>query len=217
MYASLHPPTGGRATKRGLTPIFAWCFAASPPTLGRGVPTCARADGTDKERGLFAPPDGSGWKELGKAFASKQICVSSFHFAAAAFLDVASQAVLARQTGGQVYLYQDVSGPMRDVWALKLEAELGRNLRRTFGFEGVMRVRCSKGFVVDEYLMGVPFPGQQEVSRRCAPGSVSAGSARGPFCVALYSAPGIFLLTDWDVPSALRWTCRASTRIRRLP
>ena len=28
---------------------------------------------------------------------------------------------------------------------MRLEVELGRNLRRTFGYEGVMRVRCSKG------------------------------------------------------------------------
>ena len=37
------------------------------------------------------------------------------------------------------------------------------NLRRSFGYEGVMRVRCSKGLMVEEYLMGLPCPGQQEV------------------------------------------------------
>ena len=96
--------------------------------------------------------------------ASSQICVSSFHFAAATancYLDVASQSLLARQTGGQVYLYTEVTGPTRDVWAVRLEAELGRNLRRSFGYEGVMRVRTSKGLMLEEYLTGEPCPGQQ--------------------------------------------------------
>lgn len=88
-----------------------------------------------------------GWKELANKLTASQICVSSFHFAVASFLDVASQAVLARQTGGQVYLYPEATGPNRDVWAVKLEAEIGRNLRRTFGFEGVMRMRSSRGLM----------------------------------------------------------------------
>ena len=44
--------------------------------------------------------------------------------------------------------------------------ELGRNLRRTFGFEGVMRVRCSTGLTVGEYLMGPPRPGALELLKR---------------------------------------------------
>ena len=63
--------------------------------------------------------------------AAKQICVSSFHFVDKTFLDVATLSVLARQTGGQVYLYHEATGPMRDVWATKLEAELGRYAPRT--------------------------------------------------------------------------------------
>ena len=122
-----------------------------------------RLYGTDKERALFAPPEDSEWQQLAKKFASAQVCVSSFHFAAAAFLDVAALGVLSRQTGGQLYLYPEATGPMRDVWAVKLEAEIGRNLRRTFGFEGVMRMRCSKGLCVEEYLTGTPCPGQLEI------------------------------------------------------
>jgi protein transport protein SEC24 len=46
---------------------------------------------------------------------------------------------------------------------MRLEVELGRNLRRTYGFEGVMRVRTSKGLCVDEYLMGTDRRGEQEI------------------------------------------------------
>ena len=122
-----------------------------------------RAYGTDKECSLLTPADPS-WEALAKAFAKEQICVSSFHFVAASqFVDLPSQAYLARHTGGQVYLYTECLPEQRDLWAAKLEVELGRNLRRTFGFEGVMRVRCSKGLTVGEYLMGTPRPGELEV------------------------------------------------------
>ena len=122
-----------------------------------------RLYGTDKERNLFGPAEDSGWKELAKSMGKDKICVSSFHFTTSAFLDVASIASLSRQTGGQLYLYPEATGPMRDVWAVKLEAELGRNLRRPFGYEGIMRVRVSKGLCVEEYLTGLPCPGAQEV------------------------------------------------------
>jgi len=121
-----------------------------------------RLYGTDKERLLFAPQDAT-WDALGKKLASCHVSVSSFHFTSQAFIDVASSATLAKQTGGQVYLYQNCVPEQRDVWALKLEVELGRNLRRDFGFEGVMRVRCSKGLCVDEYLMGCAQAGEHEV------------------------------------------------------
>ena len=121
-----------------------------------------RLYGTDKERALFAPLDSS-WEALAKQMATAQISVSSFHFTIHGYVDVASQSIFARHTGGQAYLYTECTPEQRDVWTMRLEAELGRNLRRTFGFEGVMRVRCSKGLCVDEYLMGTPRPGEAEV------------------------------------------------------
>ena len=121
-----------------------------------------RLYGTDKERALFAPLDAA-WEGLAKKMAAAQICVSSFHFTMAGFVDVASQSIFSRLTGGQTYLYTDCSREQHDVWAMRLEVELGRNLRRTFGYEGVMRVRCSKGLCVDEYLMGTSRPGEAEV------------------------------------------------------
>ena len=52
--------------------------------------------------------------------------------------------MLARHTGGQLYLHTNCAPEQRDQWSTKLQAELARNLMRTFGFEGVMRFRCSK-------------------------------------------------------------------------
>jgi len=121
-----------------------------------------RLYGTDKERSLFAPLDSS-WEDLGKKMASKHISVSSFHFVSQSFVDVASCAVLSRMTGGQLYLYQHCVPEQRDAWGSKLEVELGRNMRRSFGYEGVMRFRCSKGLCVDQYLMGMARPGEMEV------------------------------------------------------
>ena len=119
--------------------------------------------GTDKERGLLAPA-AAGWEALAKKMAAAHICVNSFHFATSAFVDVASSACLARLTGGQVYYYPHAAAEQRDVWGPKLELELRRNLTRSFGYEGVMRFRCSKGLTVDEYLIfGLAKPGELEV------------------------------------------------------
>ena len=40
---------------------------------------------------------------------------------------------------------------------------MARNLMRAFGYEGVMRFRCSKGLTVDEYLMGSARDGSLDV------------------------------------------------------
>jgi len=112
-----------------------------------------RQYGTDKERALFAPVDAS-WTSLANQLSSAQICVSSFHFTAGNYVDIASQSTLARQTGGQVYMYANCVPEARHVWATKMQTELARNMLRDFGYEGVMRFRTSKGLRVEQYLMG---------------------------------------------------------------
>ena len=71
--------------------------------------------------------------------------MSSFHFSTGNYVDLASQSILPRHTGGQLYLYANCVPEQRDEWCAKLQAELARNLMRSYGYEGVMRVRCSKG------------------------------------------------------------------------
>lgn len=70
-----------------------------------------------------------------------QISVDIFA-AASQYLDLFSLAALPRQTAGSLYYYPGFQAP-RD--GRKLTAEVGHNLGRTTGWEGVMRLRCSKG------------------------------------------------------------------------
>ena len=61
-----------------------------------------RLYGTDKERTLCAAR--FLWEALAKKMAAAQICVSSFYHDPW-LVDMASQAIFARHTGGQTYLY----------------------------------------------------------------------------------------------------------------
>lgn len=58
------------------------------------------------------------------------------------YLDLFSLAAMPRQTGGSLYYYPGFAAA-RD--GRKLTAEVAHNLGRTTGWEGVMRLRCSKG------------------------------------------------------------------------
>lgn len=121
-----------------------------------------RVYGTDKERPLLQPADES-WSKLGKRLASLHICCSTFHFTAHNYVDLASMGTLSRLTGGQMYLYANCVPERREEWAAKLHAELHRNLTRNFGYEGVLRVRCSRGLRVESYLTGQHIFGDVDV------------------------------------------------------
>ena len=83
------------------------------------------------------------WEALAKKLCASHVSVSSFHFSTGNYVDLASQSILPRHTGGQLYLYANCVPEQRDEWCAKLQAELARNLMRSYGYEGVMRVRCS--------------------------------------------------------------------------
>jgi protein transport protein SEC24 len=160
-------PTGGRLL------LFQHTLPSSGPMklLQRDD---VRQYGTDKEKALLQPLDDT-WGKLAAKMAAAHICCSTFHFANGNFIDLASQGMLSRVTGGQLYLYTNCVPEHRDEWSTKLQAELARNLMRTNGFEGVMRFRCSKGLRVDEYLMGSAKPGDLDV----AVAGIDADSAFG--------------------------------------
>ena len=61
------------------------------------------------------------------------VSVSSFHFSTGNYVDLASQSILPRHTGGQLYLYANCVPEQRDEWCAKLQAELARNLMRSYG------------------------------------------------------------------------------------
>lgn len=131
------------------------CSLPGTPTMKLLHRDDVRQYGTDKEKALLAPADAA-WGELAKKLAAAHVCTSTFHFqlTPTSYVDVATQAVLSRHTGGQLYLYPGCTLEAAGVWGTKLRGELHRHLTRPFGYEGVMRVRCSKGLRVEEYLMG---------------------------------------------------------------
>ena len=148
-------PTGGRLL------LFQHTLPSSGP-MKLVQRDDVRQYGTDKEKALLLPLDDT-WGKLAAKMAAAHICCSTFHFTSDNFVDLASQGMLVRVTGGQLYLHTNCVPEHRDEWSIKLQAELARNLMRTFGFEGVMRFRCSKGLRVDEYLMGSAKPGDLDV------------------------------------------------------
>jgi len=90
----------------------------------------------------------------------------------AAYVDLATLALLPKITGGQLYYYPAFSRP-KD--AAKLEAELSRALTRPTGFEAVMRVRCTRGLRVSAFRGNYYVRGHDLLALpNCAPESVFA-------------------------------------------
>ncbi|OWM84267.1 hypothetical protein CDL15_Pgr011652 [Punica granatum] len=80
--------------------------------------------------------------------AGEKVCVDVF-LTTQSYIDIASISVVPRTTGGQVYYYHPFS-VLSDT--AKLYNDLRWNITRPQGFEAVMRVRCSQGIQVQEYL-----------------------------------------------------------------
>lgn len=100
--------------------------------------------GTDKEKALYAPQD-TFYTALVPDFVKGHVSVDVFMCASSSYVDIASVGVLPRQTGGHVYFYPNFNSAKDGD---KFYYDLVRNLTRTTGFEGLMRVRCSKGKLI---------------------------------------------------------------------
>jgi len=122
-------------------------FASSLPSLGVGKLT-NREDlkllGTDKEVTLMNPDD-SYYKNFALDCSRLQISVDLFLFSQNQFMDVATLGCMPQYTGGSTYYFPSFSSE-RD--SEKLFHDLRENIVRETGFEGVMRVRTSKGLKV---------------------------------------------------------------------
>ncbi|TPX31423.1 hypothetical protein SmJEL517_g05252 [Synchytrium microbalum] len=103
--------------------------------------------GTDKEKTLYEPQDNY-WKKLAHDYAGSGISVDLFLFPNA-YIDVATVGVVATMTGGDTFNYTNFDGP-RD--GLKYMNDMLRLLARTFGYESLLRIRCSNGISVKEYF-----------------------------------------------------------------
>ncbi|KAL0025356.1 hypothetical protein WJX79_010862 [Trebouxia sp. C0005] len=124
-------------------------FQTSVPNVGVGKitqrdnPTLYN---TDSEHRLRVPED-IFFKKFAAEASKAQISIDVFSFSQQ-FTDLASLSALAKYTTGGVYCYPGYD-PARD--ALKLQTEITHNLTRQTGWEGVMRVRCSKGLSISQF------------------------------------------------------------------
>ncbi|RUO96086.1 LOW QUALITY PROTEIN: hypothetical protein BC936DRAFT_142654, partial [Jimgerdemannia flammicorona] len=140
----------------------------------------SRLYGTDKEKTLFTPQDGS-YRSLAEQCVDDGVCVDLFLFPNA-YIDVATigryclkkfvgalifiliiaqlyqitllivfifSGVLPAITGGEMYYYPHFD---RSRDGQKYAFDLKHNLAREFGYNGVMRIRCSNGLRIHDHL-----------------------------------------------------------------
>ena len=71
------------------------------------------------------------------------------------YADIATTNQLCNGSGGQTYYYPNWKlepGSNNTEVSIKLKKELSHNLKRIQAFESVLKVRCSSGMEVDEYI-----------------------------------------------------------------
>ncbi|KAJ3106424.1 DNA mismatch repair protein msh6 [Phlyctochytrium planicorne] len=121
----------------------------SIPSFGPGALKMredARLLGSDKERTLYEPQSDF-WKKLAQDLSQAGICVDLFLFPNA-YIDVASVGTVAVLTGGETYYYQNFEAG-RD--GIKFGEDLKRAAIRPFGYEALLRIRCSNGLKATNY------------------------------------------------------------------
>eukprot|EP01055_Gregarina_sp_Pseudo9_P003809 Gregarina_sp_Pseudo_9__3808@NODE_395_length_2934_cov_45_855268_g372_i0_p1_GENE_NODE_395_length_2934_cov_45_855268_g372_i0NODE_395_length_2934_cov_45_855268_g372_i0_p1_ORF_typecomplete_len926_score195_38Sec23_trunk/PF04811_15/1_9e42Sec23_BS/PF08033_12/1_8e14zfSec23_Sec24/PF04810_15/4_4e13Sec23_helical/PF04815_15/2_7e10Gelsolin/PF00626_22/1_8e04Gelsolin/PF00626_22/0_022Vps36NZFN/PF16988_5/0_12FYTT/PF07078_11/1_8e04FYTT/PF07078_11/0_083MRNIP/PF15749_5/55MRNIP/PF15749_5/1_5AAA_23/PF13476_6/7_7_NODE_ len=140
--------TGGRVT-------LVLSSLPTNPELGLNPSHDVRKDAKTRTPGRVAD-EADGLRQSSSYFttfasnlAHAQVCVDVVAAPAAPIsLDLATIAGLARGTGGDVLYYP---GYKYQVWGDKLVSELHRIYSRRTGWEGIMRVRLSKGWKISWY------------------------------------------------------------------
>ncbi|ORX81264.1 hypothetical protein K493DRAFT_242055 [Basidiobolus meristosporus CBS 931.73] len=126
--------------------VFHTCL----PTFGPGSlknRDDVKLAGTDKEKTLFAPQDAF-YKDLGASFVESGISVDMFSFTNT-YVDIATIGTLSALTGGDIHHYPNFDA-QKD--GFKFNQELRHNVSRQYGFNGVLRIRCSNGLSVDDHF-----------------------------------------------------------------
>ncbi|KMZ62821.1 Protein transport protein Sec24-like [Zostera marina] len=137
-------PTGGKLL----------VFQSVLPSVGIGSFSSREAEGKtnvssgEKEADKLLQPVDKTLKTMAIDFAEWQIRVDIF-ISSQTYVDIASICVVPTTTGGQVYYYYPFSA-LSD--SAKLYNDLRWNIGRPQGSEAIMRVRCSQGLQVQEYI-----------------------------------------------------------------
>ncbi|KAJ3330366.1 COPII coat Sec23p-Sfb3p heterodimer component, partial [Gonapodya sp. JEL0774] len=126
-------------------------FQSSLPAYGPGA-LALRDDkkvlGTDQEKTMFQPQDNPLWKKLGTSLVAHGVCMDLFVMGAG-HLDVATIGMLPAMTGGHTQFFQGFDynrdGP-------KFVNEIQRAVTENFGYDGVMRIRCSTGLRISDHF-----------------------------------------------------------------
>ncbi|KAG9304124.1 hypothetical protein G9A89_019686 [Geosiphon pyriformis] len=125
-------------------------FQTSLPISGPGA-IRHRDDGklynSEKERSLFGPQDGY-YKSIAVDCVDSGISIDLFLFPMA-YIDVATIGLLSSLTGGETYFYPNFDF-QKD--GEKFAKELKHNVTREFGYNALMRIRCSNGLKIDDHF-----------------------------------------------------------------
>ncbi|KAG0377736.1 COPII coat Sec23p-Sfb3p heterodimer component [Mortierella sp. AD032] len=125
-------------------------FQTALPTSGPGA-LKQREDSklynTDKERTLFAPQDDF-YKKLAESCVDAGLSIDLFLFPNA-YIDVATLGCLPSITGGESHMFANFNAA-RD--GVKFKGNLAKLVERPFGYNALMRVRCSTGLRITEHF-----------------------------------------------------------------
>eukprot|EP01091_Cochliopodium_minus_P017011 TRINITY_DN6551_c0_g2_i1.p1 TRINITY_DN6551_c0_g2~~TRINITY_DN6551_c0_g2_i1.p1 ORF type:complete len:931 (-),score=280.46 TRINITY_DN6551_c0_g2_i1:83-2875(-) len=128
-------------------------FAASLPVVGENalknrlrLAAPQNILGTVGENVLYKPGT-TAYTQLSNSFSKEAIGVDIFFFAVN-YMDIAELSELSKNTGGQSYFLNE--DPSSDLMKEKCYNDLKRNMTRKKGFDGLMKIRTSKGLVIDK-------------------------------------------------------------------
>ncbi|KAF9959754.1 COPII coat Sec23p-Sfb3p heterodimer component [Mortierella alpina] len=125
-------------------------FQTALPTYGPGAlkhREDSKLYGTDKERTLYAPQDDF-YKKLAETCVDAGLCIDLFLFPNA-YVDVSTLGCLSSITGGETFMFPNFN-VARD--GDKFVGNIAKIVSRPFGFNALMRVRCSAGLRITEHF-----------------------------------------------------------------
>ncbi|XP_078131864.1 protein transport protein Sec24D isoform X1 [Sander vitreus] len=102
---------------------------------------------TEKEKTLFQPQKGV-YEQLSKDCVAQGCCVDLFLFPSQ-YMDIATMADVPSHTGGSVYKYNNFQVETDGEHFLR---DLRKDVRKSIGFDAIMRVRTSTGFRATEFF-----------------------------------------------------------------